>query len=158
MPSLTAPFINGMRYDFSSIKFMIGGTRYYEVQDISYKDTLAPGSVRGAGAVRRGRTRGVYDAEGSLTLYKQEWENLATDLVALSVGQLGFGEQDFKILCIYSEGISNPAIITDILEGVRIKSPDNSHKEGGDALVVKLDLDIMRIFHNGKTLVSAFPF
>jgi hypothetical protein len=155
MPAIELPYINGVRHDFTVLACLIGVKRYYEIQDLAYSDTLAPGKVRGTGPAIRGRTRGIYDAEGSMTLYKSEFDIMAIDLQALDPTS-GIGEIPFIVTAAYGK---NPLTLTeDSLFGCRIKKIDNSHKEGSDALVVKLDLDILRIDHNGLQLVNDFPF
>jgi hypothetical protein len=155
MPAIENPYINGVRHDFTTLRFMVGVTRYFEISELSYSDTLAPGKVRGTGAAIRGRTQGIYDAEGSVSMYKAEFQLLAQALQILRP-DLGFGVVPFTISASYGKDAAT--LLTDVLIGCRIKKVDNSHKEGSDALMVKLDLDVLRIEHDGLSLVSDFPF
>lgn len=141
------PMINGHRYDFSSIEVKTkkaGGivTRTLGVKDIDYSDSLEPGKVRGNHAQKVGRTRGEYDAEGSLTLYKQEFDEL------LDLFGTGFMEQYFDIPVTYAE--SGSPTRTDVLSACRIKKIGNTHSEGGEALTIKLELDVGQIIRDGK--------
>lgn len=143
--------INGKVYDYSSITITINGIPYQGVTEISYSDTLEPGILRGTSALMRGRTRGMYEAESSFTIYKEDLEPIKEALVALGLG--GFGEAEFLITVSYSEVGS--ALITDTIEGCRIKHQENSHSAGNsDALTAKVDLSVFRIGWNGKYAVQ----
>ncbi len=137
------PLINGHRYEFASIELNINGSLLSGFKDLSYSDSLDPAKIRGNSPQVIGRTKGTYDAEGSLTVYKEEWADI---LLKLSLGG-GYMEVPFIISVVTSESIR---VQTDILSGCRIKKVEDSHSEGNEALVVKLDLDIMVITRNGK--------
>src|SRR5688572_25532626 len=137
MPALQYPLVNGHRYDFTSVEFDFDGYKPI-VKSISYKHTLDPGIVRGNKAQVIGTTRGKYDAEGSIEMYRLEWDGLTTELMKQGVG---FLEARFNITVAYSE--RNSAVMVDRLVGVRLKSPDHNPTEGNDALVVKCDMHIM---------------
>lgn len=143
--------INGKVYDYSSITMTINGQPYQGVTEISYSDTLEPGVLRGTTALMRGRTRGMYEAEGSFTIYKEDFEPVKQALIALGLG--GFGEAEFLITVSYAEVGS--ALITDTIEGCRIKHQENSHSAGNsDALTTKVDLSVFRIGWNGVYAVQ----
>lgn len=137
----TYPLINGVRYDFSSIEARIAGQLFLGFKEISYNETLEPGEVRGTSAQLLARTRGEYKAEGSVTLFKQEWAEL---LALLGNGYL---EVVFPIVVHYAD--TAMPVITDNLVGVRLKGGDNAHSQGTDPLVVKSDLHIMYIKQAG---------
>lgn len=140
------PLINGLRFDYSSVEIAVGSATIVGVSELSYSSKLEPGKVRGTSAQVNGRTRGQYEAEGSMTLFKQE----ADELLAL-LGP-GFMEVAFPVTVHYAE--SGQPLITDRLIGARIKSMENSHKEGSDALTVKFDLDLIAIVHNGLAPIT----
>lgn len=139
--------INGKSYDFSSIEITINKIPYQGVTEISYSDTLEPGILRGTSAFMRGRTRGMYEAEASFSIYKEDLEPIKTALASLGLG--GFMEAEFQITVSYREATS--PLIVDTIEGCRIKHNENSHSAGNaDGLIQKVDLSVFRIGWNGK--------
>ena len=144
------PLINGHRFDYSSVVFKVGGFRYGGVRSINYKHSVEPGKLRGNRAQVIGATRGEYNAEGSVEIYKQEYQELINQL---SLKGRGFFEQFFETTVSYSEAPESP-VITDILRGVRLTSSDHSLSEGSDGIVVKCDLLVMYIIEGGKMPLS----
>lgn len=151
MPSI-AQLINGVRYDFSSIELTINGLTYSAVQEISYTHELQPGILRGTRPGKLGRTRGQYDANGSLVMYKSDYQQFITLLQATNP-LTGYMEKNFLVTVIYEE-IGSGELITDVLQGCRIVSEENSHSEGSDALQVTAQLDIMQVIPNGMTPIA----
>src|SRR5574343_810760 len=100
--ALSYPLVNGLPYDFSSVEIITPIGIVNAIKEITYSDTLAPGKVRGTRAQVIGRTRGKYDAEGSLSIYKAEWEDLIAKLAPIS-GLVGFMEVTFPIVVNFSE-------------------------------------------------------
>jgi hypothetical protein len=146
--------INGNIYDYSSIVAIVNGLPYQGIVEITYSDSLEPGVLHGTGAVMRGRTRGPYQAEASMTFAKEDFE-IFSDALAIQAAALGggFGETTFPISVSYAEA-TRPTI-SDRIEGCRVMRVENSHSAGsGDALVTKVDLSIVRIRWNGKYLVN----
>lgn len=153
VPSPIAQLINGKVYDFSSIELVAGPQTFTNLQEVTYSDSLEPGILRGTSAKKKGRTRGEYDAEGTISFYKGDLSSLLSTLAALGKG--GYGEAEFDINITYSEGLDN--VITDTLVGCRITDIEDSHSQGSDALTVSLTLDIMEISRNGLTMTSGGP-
>jgi hypothetical protein len=147
------PIINGHRHDFTSIQFHVGPIRLFELKELNYKHRLTPGMVRGTGSPVLGRTRGIYDADGSFTMYKSEYQNLIEALIAEGAAQdLGYMEVPFDIFAIYSERGSTT--IKDVCAGCRITDDEDGHSEGSDALVVRATLNIMRLIRAGRVPVT----
>lgn len=149
---LIAQLINGIRYDYSSIEISINGITYSAVQEISYQHSLEPGILRGTRAGKLGRTRGQYDATGSLVMYKSDYQQLITLLQATNP-LTGYMEKSFLVTVIYEE-IGSGELITDILQGCRITSSENSHSQGSDALQVTSQMDIMNLLENGIPAIA----
>lgn len=144
MADLTKPVINGHRYSWSSIEIDLGdlGGIQTGVSAISYQQSLEPSKLRGAGSPQpSGRTRGEYDAEGSVSLYKEDADNL----IAL-LGN-GFMEKVFDITVSYAD-TGNP-VRTDKLFGCRIQTDEQDFSPGGDALEVTFSLNVMKLQRNG---------
>lgn len=146
MPGIQYPLINGNRFDFSSVEVVIDSVLFGGVKEVTYSDSLEPGELRGNRAQLIGRTRGKYGAEGSLTLFKSEFQQM----IALLGGQgIGYMEASFTVVVAHSEPGSD--VVTDTLIGCRIKKAEDQKQEGGEPLTVKCDLHIMRIDRNGVT-------
>ena len=137
----TYPDINGLRYDYSSAEINVAGRVITGVKEVRYSHKLEPGKVRGTSAQINGRTRGQYEAEASITLYKQEAQELIAALGA------GYMEVAFEVVVHYAD--AGQPVTTDRIVGCRIKSQENSHQEGSDALSVKFDLDVIAVIENG---------
>lgn len=143
--------INGKLFDFSSVEIKVGGIVNVNVSEINYSHGLDPGYFRGTSAMWSGRTRGVYDTDGSFTMYKQDYNVLTRALAALGLG--GYMEAEFLITVMYREvGATLP--ITDQLQRCRIKHDEDSHSSGNDPIVVKADLSIFQILRDGVPAVS----
>jgi hypothetical protein len=152
MPTIgTGTKINGLVYDYSSVEISINGLPYQGITEINYSDTMEPGTLRGTGALMRGRSRGLYEAEASFTMAKEDFDAVKNALVAMGLG--GFMEAVFPITVNYREEGAN--MITDVIEGCRIKHNENSHSSGNaDSLMHKVDLSVYRIKWNGAYGVS----
>lgn len=150
------PLINGFRYDFSSVILTVDGIPFNGVKEITYKNTLKPGIVRGNRAQKIGRTRGTLDSEGSITLYKAEFTRLIEQLAlkgAQTMGGAGYMEVSFDISVSYAE-FGGPTI-TDVIIGARLGDHEDTGTEGGEAIATKCMLDIMQI--NMGTANSSAP-
>lgn len=143
------PLINGHLYSWSSIEFSVNGIKFPRVKSINYKASLKPAKLYGTMAEPLGRTRGKSEPEASFEIYAEDYDALVAQLGSATVG---FGEVPFTITINYSE-IGSP-VITDRIEGARITGVDKGYSEGTDALTVKCDLDVMRIFFNEIPIVS----
>lgn len=144
------PLINGHRFDWSSVRVTIDGVPYTGVKSINYRQALTPAVVRGTRAQPTGRTRGIYEPEGSIELYKEDYQEV---IKALSANGLrGYMEYAFQIIVQYSS--PNQAVITDTLAGVRLASDEDAPAEGGDPFTVNCDLSIMYVLRNGLSALS----
>ncbi len=135
------PLINGHRYSWASVVAKFDTLEIPHFSEISYSHTLEPGTVRGTGAQKAGRTRGEYDAEGSVTWQLEGWQQLLEHL-----GD-GFMEKSFTIVVSYAE--EGQPVVTDELVGVRITSTEKNPSQGTDPITVTTPLSIMYIIENG---------
>lgn len=154
-PSISKPVINGLQWDFSSIELRLLGVPFADFKSLTYKHTLEPGMARGTRAQIVGRSRGKYDAEGSIEVYKRPWLAFLAALFGTNP-TYGYMEVDFDIVVSYSELLS--PVQTDILRLCRIKSDDESHSEGGEVATCKLDLHVMSIIKAGVVPISPAKF
>jgi hypothetical protein len=151
MPPILYPLVNGLRYDYSSVDILLGVLRFSGIKSITYKHSLEPGELRGSRAQLVGRTRGKYSAEGSVELYRLEYEALISQLALLGLPlSMGYLEVAFDIQVAHQVTLVDPAPIVDKLIGCRIKSADRTNTEGEEPLTVKCDLHIMYIQEGGK--------
>jgi hypothetical protein len=146
---IAVPYVNGVRHDFTRIQIYCDRLRYFEIMDISYSSSQDGGKVRGAGSSVRGRTAGLVDHDGGMTLYRTEFENFAAAL-QLKDPTEGLATIPFTIKVNF--GKLAGLMTTDTLVGCRIKKIDQSHKEGSDALVVKLDLNPIDVLYGNLQL------
>ena len=146
MAAISYPLVNGMRFDFSSVEITAGARIFNGVKSIKYSQTLEPGKVRGNRSQIVGRTRGPLDSDGSIELYRLEFQDLIRVLALLKPG-VGYMEAPFDITVTYSE--TGSEVVQDLIQGCRIKKHENNGQEGGDAITVACDLDIMMVLPGG---------
>jgi hypothetical protein len=142
--SLAYPIINGYEPSYSSIEIVLGGTSLPTplpgIKAISYKEPLKNSKLFANSVYAQGRTRGQVEPAGSIEFYKRMWD---AAIEILSGGGLwGYAEKSWSINICYAE--TGFGVVTDVLEGVRFHSPDQSNTEGTDALTVKCELDILK--------------
>lgn len=145
MPVPAFPDVNGVKTSYCSIELVLRGVRLKGVKSINYRESHEIGKIRGISSHPIGRTRGMVDFEGDIELYHSEWLMLLPILT--NGGLVGFAEVSSPVSITYSELPVAPAYETvqDILEGVRLHSPESSAAEGVEAQVIKLSMSIMNI-------------
>lgn len=147
MAALPYPLIAGVRYDHSSLDVKLAGNSYLGIKSLDWNDALEPGKGYGTAAQKLFRTRGQYDASGSLEMWAAESVNFEQAQISANANT-GFYEIVFPIDVTYvSEGGLAP--MTTNLVGVRIKKRSESSSAGSEPLSTKYDLDIMYIVRNG---------
>jgi hypothetical protein len=150
-----AQLINGLVYDFSSISIQIATpvpTFITRISAIGWEQSLTPGVLRGASAHKLGRSRGTYESSGTMTIYLEEWRIFRAALAAAPIPPLaGFMEKSFMATVTHAEGTGLPMV--DVLNGCRITNESRAYQNGGDALMVDLSFDIMRILSDGQSAV-----
>jgi hypothetical protein len=166
--------INGVVYDQSSVSIQITPTAaggvvgkaigaaagalgasslFAGVTEISYSDSLEPGIFRAIGSPEKlGMTRGIYDCEASLSMEKRYAQALMDTLATMGGG--GYGTVPFQVVVSYADIGLLP--ITDTLEGCRItKAEDQVQQGSSDALVVKLELALIKVLRNGVGMLGS---
>ena len=143
MTTPTYPIVNGHAYGFSSIELDLNGTIFRAFKEITYSQKREVGKMRGNMSQVIARTRGTYDAEGPLTMYKHEF-----DALVAAFGE-GWMEKVFTTTVTYSE-YGPLGTSADVLYACTMTSVEEGGSEGTDALEVKVSLDIMKIKKNGK--------
>ena len=150
------PLVRGVAYDFSSIQATFGLVPIIGIKSIDYSSQKTPGDVWGTSAKRIGRTRGQLKHSGSFTIYKKEWAAFVA-LFSATVQVTGNAnaalmDTEFDVKIAYADNGQPPEV--DVLKSCIITQVSDSHSAGSDALVVKVDLDIMDISYNGAPLLG----
>src|SRR5688500_11317228 len=103
MLSSVGQIVNGHAMDFASIEVNInGGIKFNTFQEINYGFTAEFGKLRGNGsALVLARTRGEYEFDGNMVLYKEDAMTLVGALAVLGLG--GFSEAQFDMIVTYAE-------------------------------------------------------
>lgn len=144
------PLINSNRYAFASIEAMVEGMPYRGVKSVRYKDAVERSKVWGGGSRPLGRTRGKYDPDGSIELFKEEATTLRSALAALGSG--GWMEAVFTVVVSYAE-LGQP-VVTDRLFGCMVTDVEDNHAQGADGLTETWTLSILEIVRNGVPALS----
>lgn len=147
---ITEQLINGHVFDFSSIEALVGPRLITRFSAINYEHGVEQGILRGASPHVLGSTRGQYDANGSFTIYLEEYDLLTTALMGVPTPPVGgYMEKRFPVVVTYAEP-STGRLIVDTLTGVRILRERRGYSSGADPLMIDVDIHIMRVTANGK--------
>lgn len=139
---------NGAYFDWSSIEIDVGGVKYdQEFEEISYGEKGSFKVLNGRGMRPKGRTRGKLEYEGKLKMSREAWADLLRQLQ--SVAATGdFRDAQIDITVNYGNAANAQS---DKLKRVKLHSPNNSHSNSEDALMVELEMSIMDILWDGET-------
>jgi hypothetical protein len=148
VPAPLGTIIRGHVFDFSSVTMSVEGkTQFCSFQEIHYTWSRDIGILRGNGStMKKGRTRGEFQFEGSITMAREDATPFHRLLASLGFGS--FGEAVFDLIVTYSDRLQNKPD-TDTLIGCTITSSENAHSRSPDPLTVSYDIDIMDIKYNG---------
>lgn len=124
--------INGVVYDFESIKFMLPTGKVVLLESISYKDKKDDEVINGVDNLPAGVGRGSYSGECEIEFGRSEYEK-----VNRSCGSSGgfYNVPYYNIVVSY--GWTGQEILTDKLM-VHFKERDFSGKKGDTSLNVKI--------------------
>lgn len=146
------PLINGTVPSWASLSLEFQhGAGTFSTPDfcsLDWNDKLEPGKVQGAGAAKRGRTRGEYDADAKIGMYLAAGSQF---LKALATNNPSAGLVIFDIHCNWTEDDDDHEVI---IIGARIKGRGNQNAPGSDATKIEFDLDVMRITVDGVDLLE----
>lgn len=119
--------INGRQYDWEDITVTMPHGEAVGITEIKYKDGQSITARYGKGAVPRGYGRGNYEASGSFTMDRDEWERLK---LVLSVGGGIYDHEPFTIIVNYAN--NDMGNIIDVLKSCKITSFDGGGGSQGD--------------------------
>jgi len=154
----TFPLINGLERDWSSVEISVSGgdtsTIYFGCKELTWSQSREPGVVRGAGSAKKlARTRGEYDAEGTMVMWSTQADELIAQLKLIGDADgLGWMEVSVDITISFT----SPGVPFSVvkLEGVNLISDEGGGSQGTDPLERSFDLDILDIDDNGARAVG----
>lgn len=137
--------VNGDLYSATSAIVNLFGKPYVGLRTITYKEDVPTTPQNGTGNVSLGRTRGVYAVSVSIEILKHHGDLLIVDLQtkAETVGLGGWGEVPFNVEAKLRERPPLGLSAIDIL-GAKVQSSEEGIQTGGDAVVLKLELSVLR--------------
>lgn len=138
--------VNGDYFDWGSITVDVDGVKYdNEWESISYKESSKFTVLPGRGKRPKGRTRGKLEYDGEVKLSREAFADLVRQL-----GGSNWRNKQVNLTVSYSldDDTSNSQV--DKLLKVKFHSPDNSHENKEDGLMVTLTLSIMDIVYDGE--------
>lgn len=137
MGAPVVPRVNGQECSFASIEFGIDGLALPGISSINYKTIHNPEGVGGTSSHLIGATRGEERQEGDVEFLRRYWKALLDKL-----GD-GFAEDYHPMKVTYAELAAPQDIHTDVMDAVRIISPEASNASGPGASMVKCALFIL---------------
>ncbi len=140
------PLVNGTKFSWASVEIDLNGTIFTGCTELAYKQTREIGDVYGTGAENLARTLGQLNAEGSLTMYRRDFQDFINLLT--NNGQTGYLDTEFDVTVSYSSP-NGDGILTDRCISCVILEPDISGSQGTDPLSVTCSLDILRVELDG---------
>src|SRR6266852_2850033 len=148
------PLVNGVRFDSSSIELKINTLRYIGVTEIQYEQELLPGEVCGLNPQILGFTRGLYKVSGTLTILREEFQDLTSNMVTVAQGLL-----EGNVVCSITYSEVPPAAIptgavagtsTDTIVGMRFTGTRHRAQGGSpDGLTVEMPFIARYLLTNG---------
>jgi len=138
------PTINGLAYDFTCLDFgLLGGVLTPFLMDISFRDEVVPGVLKGVHGIDLATTRGTYKADFSITMYAEGF----TQFLLPALGE-GASSLIFPITStFYNLGTAPYEVYCD---SCRMLNPDESYRNGDtNGLPVRIKFYTKFIARNG---------
>jgi hypothetical protein len=143
--------INGLVYDFESIKLNLPTGLVVMAESVSYNDKKDDEVINGISNIPVGLGRGEYSGECEIEFGRSEYEKLNSQLAADG----GFYNNPYVDIVV-SYGWSGQPIITDNL-AVHFTERDFSGKKGDTSLNVKIKgAMVMPLLSNGNPAYTPF--
>lgn len=139
------PAVNGQKHSYADVVIAVGGRKFRGISSISYKASRGMTDVHGTGPNRVGVALGKVANEGSLEMYREDFQDLLD-----AIGD-GYSNVPLQVMVAYRVRIG-ARLLRDTLNGVRIKEFDLTAQEGDDPIKVKAALNIGEIIANGKRI------
>jgi len=133
--------INGRQYDHEDCRIVLPSGLGFGVQEISYEDGQEVEARYGRGAVPRGWGRKNYEASGSATMDRDQFEHFKLALAALGGGSI-LDHKPFPIVVSYAN--EDQGLIVDVLPDVKVTKFGGGYKQGeANDGQVKIDFKIL---------------
>ena len=120
--------INGRQYDHEDCRIMLPSGLAFGIQELSYEDGQDIEARYGRGAVPRGWGRKNYEASGSMTLDRDQFEDLKKAIFLTSAGGGIYDHRPFNIISSYAN--EDQGLIVDTLPDVKITKSSTGYKQG----------------------------
>lgn len=135
-------FALGMMLDWPSASITVQGEKLYGITKISYKQTRNKENNYGSNPYAVGRGRGRVEAEGSITIYAEEYARLQELAPDGDITQIPF----FDIPVTYFN--ENLQEITHVLKNVEFKEMGIDVSEGDTKILMEIPLILSHIDFN----------
>jgi hypothetical protein len=149
------PIINGAPVGYAQVSASIEvpdgeslATR--DFASIDYSDSVEIVAQRGTGAVKVGDTWGVYDAQASISMYRDAFLRLQEALFAKSRSG-ALVEVSFDMIVSFADPLTGDTR-TDVLQGCRLGSRELSMAPSADAVTVSFTPSVSLLLINGRRL------
>jgi hypothetical protein len=134
--------INGRQYDHEDCRIMLPNGLAFGIQELTYKDKQDIDPRYGRGAVPRGWGRKNYEASGSVTMDRDQFEPFKLALAATARGGGILDHRPFPIVSCYAN--EDQGVIVDTLPDCKITGFDSGYKQGeSNDSQVKMDIVIL---------------
>lgn len=133
----------GAMKGWNNITLNIMGRDVEGINAVSYSDSMTKENVLGAGAYPIGRSRGNYEAESSITLYKEEVDALK---MALMPGKRLIDIAPFDIVVEYEN--DRGQILKDVIRNCEFKGDGVEVSQGDGTISNEYELIVSHIEWN----------
>lgn len=150
--------VNGIQVSWHETSFRINGLPYYGILALDYEQKRERKIVYGSkrNGLPLGRTAGKVSFTASMKMLRASADQLTTMLTPLGAGS--YGDANFIISVQYIIPVlpGNPPQppITVILTDCTIDDKKDSNAEGVDEAVSEIELGVLGITENGKSIAS----
>jgi len=147
--------VNNTILSWNSFSFKINGIPWVGIKSFSYEQKRERKVVYGAQRNGKplGKTAGKYSvASCSLTMLRDSYDKLTTELTALGLGS--YGDAEFTFIAQYIEPVIGSLPITVVGTGCTIDGEKEGNDEGTDELVTEVEIGCLSLLKNGKSLAS----
>lgn len=145
--------VNNTILSWNSFSFKINGIPWIGIKSFNYEQKRERKVVYGAKRDGKplGKTSGKYSvASCSLTMLRDSYDLLTTELTALGLGS--YGDAEFTFIAQYIEPGLTP--ITVVGTGCTIDGEKDGNDEGTDELTTEVEIGCLSLLKNGKSLAS----
>lgn len=134
--------INGRQYDHEDCNIMLPSGLAFGLTELNYEDSQEIEARYGRGAVPRGWGRKNYEASGSGTMDRDQFEHFKIALHKSSLTGGLYDHKPFNIISSYAN--LDQGLIVDTLPDIKVTKTSASYKQGeANDNQVKIDFKIL---------------